>query len=453
MWPAKDDFSLRDPPPFVQRVLESLTEEEVCHSLASSDLEAIVRFVASLWSPVIDESASCAEKHGEPISKRQKLGPDDTIGASFWSKEDCEAIASKLAQVDKLYSRYQSLFEWIDGPLVTAMKQGGYFLLDEMSLAEDAVLERLNSVLEPSRTVLLAEKGFVDGDDMGLIKAREEFRLFATMNPGGDFGKRELSPALRNRFTEIWVPPITDMLDIDLVLGRSLSSLVSARDQVRARILEYVAWFNETVCNDLSKPCSELSLSLRDILTWSNFVVVASEASPELNVWELYRHGASLMHLDGLGLGTGLTPEAAAASKVMAESFIAAQLAESGESLSDFTEGSDFDIDCQRFGRRPFWITTGPRPMDVPADAAFHFEAPTTSRNVQRILRALQLRKPVLLEGAPGVGKVSCSENMRMNRRTINSQLCRHQLFTLLRKFQGTAWFVLTFLSSPTSLT
>lgn len=25
------------------------------------------------------------------------------------------------------------------------------------------------------------------------------------MNPGGDFGKRELSPALRNRFTEIWV--------------------------------------------------------------------------------------------------------------------------------------------------------------------------------------------------------------------------------------------------------
>jgi midasin len=25
------------------------------------------------------------------------------------------------------------------------------------------------------------------------------------MNPSGDFGKKELSPALRNRFTEIWV--------------------------------------------------------------------------------------------------------------------------------------------------------------------------------------------------------------------------------------------------------
>lgn len=30
----------------------------------------------------------------------------------------------------------------------------------------------------------------------------------ATMNPGGDFGKKELSPAMRNRFTEIWVPSL-----------------------------------------------------------------------------------------------------------------------------------------------------------------------------------------------------------------------------------------------------
>ena len=29
--------------------------------------------------------------------------------------------------------------------------------------------------------------------------------MVATMNPSGDFGKKELSPALRNRMTEIWV--------------------------------------------------------------------------------------------------------------------------------------------------------------------------------------------------------------------------------------------------------
>lgn len=34
------------------------------------------------------------------------------------------------------------------------------------------------------------------------------------MNPGGDYGKKELSPALRNRFTEIWVPPVTDLNEL-----------------------------------------------------------------------------------------------------------------------------------------------------------------------------------------------------------------------------------------------
>jgi midasin len=29
--------------------------------------------------------------------------------------------------------------------------------------------------------------------------------VIATMNPSGDHGKKELSPALRNRFTELWV--------------------------------------------------------------------------------------------------------------------------------------------------------------------------------------------------------------------------------------------------------
>jgi len=42
------------------------------------------------------------------------------------------------------------------------------------------------------------------------VVAHEDFFVLATMNPGGDYGKKELSPALRNRFTEIWVPPITD---------------------------------------------------------------------------------------------------------------------------------------------------------------------------------------------------------------------------------------------------
>jgi midasin len=32
----------------------------------------------------------------------------------------------------------------VDGPLVTAMRRGDMILIDEINLAEDAVLERLN---------------------------------------------------------------------------------------------------------------------------------------------------------------------------------------------------------------------------------------------------------------------------------------------------------------------
>lgn len=97
-----------------------------------------------------------------------------------------------MFQVD---STQQKLFEWVDGPLVTAMKTGSVFLIDEISLAEDSVLERLNSVLESERSLLLAEKGGGDGvgSKVEIVQALEGFQIFATMNPGGDFGKKEVS--------------------------------------------------------------------------------------------------------------------------------------------------------------------------------------------------------------------------------------------------------------------
>ena len=37
----------------------------------------------------------------------------------------------------------------------------------------------------------------------------------------------------------------------------------------------------------------------------------------------------------------------------------------------------------------------------------YALDAPTTSVNAQRVLRGLQLTRPILLEGSPGVGKTS----------------------------------------------
>lgn len=47
-----------------------------------------------------------------------------------------------------------------------------------------------------------------------MLTAHQDFKLVATMNPSGDFGKKELSPALRNRFTEIWVDSVFDKINL-----------------------------------------------------------------------------------------------------------------------------------------------------------------------------------------------------------------------------------------------
>ena len=40
-------------------------------------------------------------------------------------------------------------------------------------------------------------------------------------------------------------------------------------------------------------------------------------------------------------------------------------------------------------------------------EAGFALHAPTTKLNAMRIIRALQVQKPILLEGSPGVGKTT----------------------------------------------
>jgi len=53
-----------------------------------------------------------------------------------------------LLRLQESISNFFAPFEWVDGPLVTAMKNGDLLLIDELNLAEDAVLERLNRYVD-----------------------------------------------------------------------------------------------------------------------------------------------------------------------------------------------------------------------------------------------------------------------------------------------------------------
>lgn len=79
------------------------------------------------------------------------------------------------------------------------------------------------SVLEAGRTLTLAEKG---GAGAEVVTAAPSFRLVATMNPGGDYGKKELSPALSNRFTQLWVPAIEDQAELEAIIRSRLTGML-----------------------------------------------------------------------------------------------------------------------------------------------------------------------------------------------------------------------------------
>ena len=286
-----------------------------------------------------------------------------------------------------------ALFEWSDGPLVDAMTQGSLLLLDEVSLADDSVLERLNSVLEPGRTLVLAEKGGSDIESATVV-ADTGFHVVATMNPGGDFGKKELSPALRNRFTEIWVPPLDDRSDLLQIIGLSWSN--AKLQSCGPPILDFFAWFT-------TRTSDSGGLGLRDILAWVRFIDQMCVRGMSRSA--AFHHGGQMVVVDGLeslpqmsGLGTG------SISSLRAECLEKlVELSPTGPDDAVET-GSTLVIGDSDVSIGGFDILKG---KTDPLGTHFRFDTPTTTINVMRVFRACQLPKAILLEGSPGVGKTS----------------------------------------------
>ncbi|KAF7997921.1 hypothetical protein HCN44_009319 [Aphidius gifuensis] len=301
----------------------------------------------------------------------------------------------------------QKLFEWVDGPLITAMRTGNHFLADEISLADDSVLERMNSLLEPERCLLLAEKtnDSINSNDMdnNIIKAHDDFCFIGTMNPGGDYGKKELSPALRNRFTEIWCEECLADDDLQSIIVHNLNSKIQDDNEKIAKcILKFIHWLKES---EIGK---RFTVSIRDIMTWVNFINACDgNLQTKLNIGDAYFHGACLTYIDSLGSGSTGAENISKLQEFRKLSIEYLQL-QSAELSSDnqmIIETEYKQDNDNTFGIEPFYIPRGPN--DKINMDSFTFTAPTTKSNIHKVLRALQLKKPLLLEGSPGVGKTS----------------------------------------------
>uniref|UniRef100_A0A914HG94 Midasin n=1 Tax=Globodera rostochiensis TaxID=31243 RepID=A0A914HG94_GLORO len=339
-------------------------------------------------------------------------------------------------------------FRWRDGIVLQAMRRGQRLLIDEISLAPDSVLERLNSLLEPQRAILLTDAGAQSGGDE-TVTAADGFQLVATMNPGNDHGKKELSKALRNRFTEVWCPAEHDRNDLLAIVRHRFEKLLVVDDQqqlngqipvdkVAQLLIKFYEFFNSSF-NDLLR----FSLSTRDLVTLSE--LFANFYISGIPVHQALYHAIESNLLDALGV---LPSRFAFDRQEVIDSCIKQLhtliMLELGEDFTAATASSShvqqqlelnanalsiglFRIQCNRQDGGDIGRCRLP--------VGFSLDAPTTRRNAMRVARALASSKPVMLEGSPGAGKSSlvvalaAATGHKLVRLNLSEQTDLHDLF------------------------
>lgn len=136
-----------------------------------------------------------------PRSSNSLLHSVSQVLSTFAGDETCsDETNALLDRVRQLSSMLTSCgqFEWVDGPLVRAIKRGHWAVLEGANLCNPSVLDRLNSLCEPGGVLTLSERGYVNGA-VQTVKPHPNFRLFMTVDPR--YG--ELSRAMRNRGIEV----------------------------------------------------------------------------------------------------------------------------------------------------------------------------------------------------------------------------------------------------------
>ncbi|NBS53379.1 MAG: hypothetical protein EBS96_12380 [Spartobacteria bacterium] len=185
--------------------------------------------------------AALAVRHGIPCMLEGETATAKTT-AILWLAEMARQHAVRVnlsghTDTGELVGRFvpstktganRPAWEFAEGYIPRALREGWWVILDEVNLAEPQVLERLNPVLELPPTLVLTEfdgRRFGSGGDVAIS---DKFRIFGTMNPSEYAGRATLSPAFRDRWG-IWghiskpsEPELLDMLKC-LVTGESPS--------------------------------------------------------------------------------------------------------------------------------------------------------------------------------------------------------------------------------------
>ena len=199
-------FSLRRNEAFLSRIVKRYTAQK-WPEFVKLLKEAIAKAELRFENPPAEDGGA---------KKKRRV---DSDLKQLWSAFS-DSVKSFELQVSSGKGRSHA-FSFVEGSLIKALKRGDWLLLDEINLAASDTLESIAGLIREGGSITLPEKG-----DLEAIKPHPDFRIFACMNPATDVGKRDLPPALRGQFTELYVgSPDESMADLLLIIKQYIGHL------------------------------------------------------------------------------------------------------------------------------------------------------------------------------------------------------------------------------------
>ncbi len=145
--------------------------------------------------------------------------------------------------------------EWVDGILIQAMKEGYWFLADEINAAPAEVNFVYHALTDDDGRVLIAEKG------NEVVIPHPNFRFFGAMNPPAEYaGTKELNKALMSRFM---------VVQVDFPAPKTEQKILIQRTGVAPEVAERMVRFAGEIRVNHAKEQVRFVLSTRDLIMWA----------------------------------------------------------------------------------------------------------------------------------------------------------------------------------------
>ncbi|CAF1361581.1 unnamed protein product [Adineta steineri] len=322
-----------------------------------------------------------------------------------------ETIWNKLK--DPKFDRTKPIFLFQDGPVTMAAKHGSILFLEDLDLPSQAVVERLNSMLEPTPTFALTEDIITNYSTNDVnrgqldIKLSSNFQVFTSVHQDHEYQLLKLSPATRSRFTEIKIPKY-DIDDLKWIVKSELKrKLTTVSDDTIVLLINNMFSIRETLREDNEwKIDNDIQLLFR----WIDFIC---NQHTSISLEKRLILGAKFYYFDQLPLVKQIELYKQCYIKTKSPILIT-----NPEEYSEIFEKPKehhvrpfpFDVTSDyvslKFTGVRYQLSTDDKCTLEDLKKRFYcVPTPTLLNQIARIFAATSSKTPLLLEGPPGIGK------------------------------------------------